>query len=217
MRASENGGMAENPACASSSAALGRPPRSPSQEGDAARASGRGSWGSGRDSAGDSRSGCTAASKPVFTEMLQGLLRSAISQGASPGGSPRVLLTTLPSEQHGLGMLMAEAVFTLEGAECVPLGPQTPARDVIAAALAKRVDIVALSFSGNFPVNQMADALAELRGALPEEVALWCGGTGAARAKRLPERVSRLERLHQIGPAIAEWRSARGAHDRHGG
>jgi DNA-binding transcriptional MerR regulator len=142
----------------------------------------------------------------LFTELLQGLLRSAIAQGPGAGGTPRVLLTTLPTEPHGLGMLMAEAVCTLEGAECVSLGPQTPVGDVVAAAKAKQVDIVALSFSANFPPSQMSEGLGHLRSVLPPETALWCGGSGVARAKRVPAGVRRLSGLNEIGPAISEWR-----------
>ena len=146
----------------------------------------------------------------IYTEILQGILRSAIAQGTGLGGAPKVLLTTLPSEQHGLGMLMAEAVCMLEGAECVRLGVQTPIGDVIAAAAAKQADIVALSFSGNFPANQMSDSLSLLRGNLPSKVGLWCGGAGAMRVKRIPDGVTRISGLHQIGPAISEWRAAAG-------
>ena len=146
----------------------------------------------------------------LFTELMQGLLRGAIAQGSGPGGTPRVLLTTLPSEQHGLGMLMAEAVFTLEGAECVPLGLQTPVGDVVAAADAKNVDVVALSFSGNFPAGGLSENLTLLRTLLPAAVGLWCGGAGAAQVRRLPEAVRRLGGLADIGPAISEWRAANG-------
>ena len=146
----------------------------------------------------------------LFTEMLQGLLRSAIGQGAGSGGSPRMLFTTLPLEQHALGVLMAEALSTLEGAECVALGPQTPVRDIAAAAAAKDVDIVALSFRANFPAGRVSEGVEQLRGALPARVALWCGGAGAARAKRVPQGVLRLSGLEQIGPAITQWRGSGG-------
>ena len=147
----------------------------------------------------------------LFTEMLQGLLRGAMGQqGAGTNGSPRMLFTTLPLEQHALGVLMAEALCTLEGAECVALGPQTPAGDIAAAAAAKEVDIVALSFSANFPSGQVSEGLELLRKGLPAQVALWCGGAGAARAKRLPGGVLRLNGLSEIGPAIVEWRNSGG-------
>ena len=146
----------------------------------------------------------------LFTEMLQGVLRTAIAQGSGAGGTPRVLLTTLPSEPHEMGMLMAEAVLTLEGAECVSLGPQTPAADVAEAAKAKAVDIVALSFSGNFPANQAAEGLSQLRSALPPETTLWCGGAGVANVRRVPEGVLRISGLQGIAPALTEWRARGG-------
>ena len=146
----------------------------------------------------------------LFTEMLQGILRTAIAQGSGAGGTPRVLLTTLPSEPHEMGILMAEAVLTLEGAECVSLGPQTPASDVVEAAKAKAVDIVALSFSGQFPANQAAEGLSQLRSALPPETTLWCGGAGVAQVRQMPEGVLRLSGLREIAPALTEWRARGG-------
>ena len=71
----------------------------------------------------------------LYTEQMQALLRQAI--GALPPGSgrPRILLTTVPEEQHILGILMSEALLTLEGAGCVSLGTQTPLADIGLAAL----------------------------------------------------------------------------------
>jgi len=143
----------------------------------------------------------------LFTEILQGLLRGGIGQGAGPGGAPRILLTTLPQEQHALGVLMVEALCTLEGADCVALGPQTPVGDIAAAAAAKDVDIVALSFSSNFSALQVSEGLEALRSGLAASVELWCGGAGAARAKRIPEGVRCLTGLEDIGPAINQWRT----------
>ena len=62
----------------------------------------------------------------LFTELTKRLLRQAIV--ALPGGqrSPRILLTSVPDEHHVLGLLMVEAIFSLEGAECIPLGTQMP-------------------------------------------------------------------------------------------
>src|SRR5690349_15444917 len=44
----------------------------------------------------------------LYSEQVQGSLRTAINAFARHAGHPRVLLTTLPSEQHGLGLLMVE-------------------------------------------------------------------------------------------------------------
>ena len=147
----------------------------------------------------------------LFTEQLQGVLRQAISQVPTAGGAPRVLLSTLPGEQHGLGVLMAEAACALEGAECVSLGVQTPVVELAAAALAKRADVVAVSFSANFPAAGLQEAVKSLRAALPTGVELWCGGAGAARLKRPPAGVRVFRDLAGIGTALAQWRAGHAA------
>ena len=52
----------------------------------------------------------------MYTESVQAVLRNAIAAMPHPGDSPRVLLTTVPQEPHGLGVLMADAMFALEDA-----------------------------------------------------------------------------------------------------
>ncbi|RPH68178.1 MAG: MerR family transcriptional regulator, partial [Burkholderiales bacterium] len=77
----------------------------------------------------------------LYTEAMQGVLRTAIGSMPASSFSPRVLLTTFPSEPHGLGLLMAEALLALEGCRCLSLGVQTPIRDIALAAEAHGADI----------------------------------------------------------------------------
>ena len=111
--------------------------------------------------------------------MTKRLLRQAIAN--LPGGlrAPRVLLTSVPEEPHVIGLLMAESLFTLEGAECIPLGTQMPLLEIGRAANAHRADIVALSFSSAFPQRQIPGLLQQLRMVLPTETSLWAGGGDA--------------------------------------
>ncbi len=142
----------------------------------------------------------------LFTEQLQGVLRQAISQVPTGGGAPRVLLTTLPGEQHGLGLLMAEAALALEGAECFSLGTQTPVSDIMAAALAKRADVVALSVSSNYATGPLEDSLTRLRAAVPPATEIWLGGAGAARVRRALPGLRTLKSLGMVGETLATWR-----------
>src|ERR1700740_3754635 len=113
----------------------------------------------------------------MYVESIQGVLRSAISSIPRPGSrSPVVMLTTFPQEPHGLGFLMAEAFFALEGCRCVSLGVQTPLLDIIRAAAAQRVDIVALSFSEALNPNQVIDGITELRAKRRASIAIWVRG-----------------------------------------
>jgi DNA-binding transcriptional MerR regulator/methylmalonyl-CoA mutase cobalamin-binding subunit len=116
-----------------------------------------------------------------YTEAAERLLRQAIADLPAARQGPRILLTTVPGEQHGLGLLMAEATFALEGATCISLGTETPLLDIARAAAAYGTGVVALSFSSSYPRRQVAPVLAQLRQALPDGVELWAGGSGIAR------------------------------------
>ena len=105
----------------------------------------------------------------LYTEQVQVALRTVINAFPRQTGVPKVLLTTFPGEQHGMGLLMVEALLVPEGAQCISLGVQTPIEDIRRAALAHDVQVVALSFSAAFPVRQAGDGLAALRRQLAAE------------------------------------------------
>jgi MerR family transcriptional regulator, light-induced transcriptional regulator len=141
----------------------------------------------------------------LFTEQLQDLLRGAINVlPREAGAAPRIMLTTFPQESHGLGLLMAEAMFTLGGAQCVSLGVQTPI-DKIARAAA-HVDVVALSFSTNLHANRVRDGLAQLAASVPEHVEIWCGGSSPVLRRLSIPGVSVLG-LDDADAHMAAWRA----------
>jgi DNA-binding transcriptional MerR regulator/methylmalonyl-CoA mutase cobalamin-binding subunit len=145
----------------------------------------------------------------LYTESLTVVMRSAVfampQANASNAGAPRIMLTTLPQERHGLGLLMAEAMCVAEGAHCISLGVQTPLLDIVEAARVQRVDIIALSFSVAMNPRQALDGLAELHTRLSGSAELWAGGGNAALKRRRPPYV-RVFALADISAAIAEWR-----------
>ncbi|AVP57359.1 MerR family transcriptional regulator [Pulveribacter suum] len=145
----------------------------------------------------------------LFTEVVTGVLRQAIATLPPPAGSagPRVLLTTLPQELHGLGLLMVEAVLALEGCSCISLGTQTPAGDIVQAARAHRADVVALSFTNAAAGTQVLSGMRELRERLPGDVALWVGGGCLALYRRPLEGVTALRELSGLPALVAQWRS----------
>ncbi len=147
----------------------------------------------------------------LYTESLQIVLRNAIANVPRTPVPPRVMLTTLPNEQHGLGLLMAEAMLVLEGAHCVSLGVETPVWDIVRAAESQQVDVVALSFSQAYPPGQAVDALTELRRQMASGIDLWVGGRSEVLGRRLPGGMLAINDLRAIGPAVAKWRLLRGA------
>jgi DNA-binding transcriptional MerR regulator/methylmalonyl-CoA mutase cobalamin-binding subunit len=143
----------------------------------------------------------------LYSEQLTGVLRSAIATLRDPSGSPRVLLTTLPGEEHALGLLMAEATLCLYGANCVTLGVQTPIQELVSAAAAHRAGIVVLSFSEAVSAQQVKTGLQQTRLALPTAIALWAGGSGVSRQRNVIEGVQLMGPLSDLGIALETWRS----------
>lgn len=144
----------------------------------------------------------------LYSEMMQNLLRNAIATLPQQGSRPRVVLTSLPHEQHSLGLLMAEAMLVIEGAQCIALGTQTPLADIVTAARVHDADIVALSFSASFAQVKAADGLRQLRLGLAPAVQVWAGGAGAARVRKPIEGVQIIGGFEHMTDAIAQWRQA---------
>ena len=145
----------------------------------------------------------------LYSEAVQAVLRSALLpfQAGLAVRAPRLLLTTVPGEAHGLGLLMAEALMTLQACPCLPLGTQTPIADIAAAAAAHRIDVVALSFSESLAPAQALPALAELRASLPGTVEIWAGGGAPALRGPRIAGIRVMSGLSEIDDAVAEWRS----------
>jgi DNA-binding transcriptional MerR regulator/methylmalonyl-CoA mutase cobalamin-binding subunit len=142
----------------------------------------------------------------VYTEVQQIVLRSALATLPDPGlALPRVLLTTFPGEPHAQGLLLAEAIFAIDGARCISLGAQTPVWDIALAAKALKVDIVALGFSGCMNPNQVVDGLVELRRKVAPEVAIWVGGSAPVLSRRPVPGVKALGGLMSIHTALQAW------------
>ena len=121
----------------------------------------------------------------LFSEILTRLLRQAID--ALPrGGGPMVVLTTLPEERHGLGLLMTEALLRGEGARCVNLGVDTPIPEILLACERHGAEVLALSFSQAYLRRRILPQLQALREQLPPACQIWVGGGKIGRLRSLP-------------------------------
>lgn len=144
----------------------------------------------------------------LYTEVISGVLRGCIATlSASPRlHPPKVLLTTLPQEPHGLALLMVEALLLLEGCQCVSLGTQTPVIDIVRAAQAHQVDAVALSFSSLQGPAAVQSSLRSLRSGLRADTALWVGGSCQALYQKTWEGITALQALQGVPALVAQWR-----------
>jgi len=145
----------------------------------------------------------------IYAEQMQHLLRQGIRSIPPGAQSPTVLLTTLPGEEHQLGLLMAQVCIAMEGARCIPLGVQTPAWDVAEVVRRQPIDVVGVSFSEALRLNVVCEMLEDLRARLPAAVELWAGGKRWTRARRVVPGVRFVAQLTEIPRVMAALRAPR--------
>lgn len=146
----------------------------------------------------------------LYTEVMTNVLRSNLEALRHTGRQkiPKVLLTTVPQELHGLGLLMVESLLTLEGCTCVSLGTQTPLGDIVQAAAAYEVDVVALSFSNVHSAATVHNCLRDLRKALPQQRSIWVGGSCISLYQKPLEGTTALNDLEGLPALVEGWRMA---------
>lgn len=119
----------------------------------------------------------------TVTEVLAALRR----RHPPAAGAPHVATAMLPGDRHQMGMVMAGMVFAAAGWNVVDLGPDTPARQLVALAEEAGLDAVAISRSATAPPAALQE-LRVLGRELRPGTRLILGGSGdfprLARARR---------------------------------
>ncbi len=120
------------------------------------------------------------AQEHLASEVVRDFLAGLRRQNQSRKGAPRVIVATPSGEAHEFGALMAAITASADGWQDVYLGPNTPWQEIAEAAIANQASAVAigLAHTGNAPDVQ--EDLVRLRRYLPESVAVFVGGPGAA-------------------------------------
>ena len=142
------------------------------------------------------------------SNMLATQLRVLASAYHSLGGSPRVLLSALENEHHGLGLEMVALYLALSGASPKLLGAHTPAEAIIGAATALKVDVIGISVSAAAEPKPTNKQLSKLNRKLPQGMQLWIGG-GGAQALRMPAGAHRLSDWASCDERLSAWRLGR--------
>ena len=136
------------------------------------------------------------AASEAITTFLSSRWR-ALEAGATGNA---VVLTTLPGERHGLGLHQAAVILSIHGFKIHFLGSDTPVASIVESAKLTMAEAVMVSVSVNAPKGAVRSLLSELRSALPQNVQLVIGGSGA------PEDMSQMQVMTSMSK-LDEWAS----------
>ncbi len=134
----------------------------------------------------------------LLSEVLTRFLNSEISAIQKTSMKPRVLLATLPGEEHTLGLLMFSALLSARDVSVNNLGGEVPLDQIVLAVDRLNADALGITFSGSYQYENIRSNLIELRDSIPESVDIWLGGEAVKRMRKLPIGVTRFTSFDKL-------------------
>ena len=144
----------------------------------------------------------------LFTEVVKSLARRHLSEhyGSSPG--PKIMLTTVSGEQHSIGLLMVEILLRLGGANVISFGTEMPFQEIREAAESHKVEVIALSFSASFNLQDALVMLSGLRQIIDPGIRIWVGGEAFASNPAMPAGIELQASLSAVEQALARLQTS---------
>ena len=133
----------------------------------------------------------------LLSEHLRRFLKTKIAQQTTTKPA-KILLATLPGETHTLGLLMVEAMLASNGVAAINLGGEVPVDQIKLAVEQFEVEVLGITFSGAYTYKHIRPHLTELRDLIAPEVAIWTGGEGVYRLRKLPVGVKKFKTLEKL-------------------
>ncbi|MBT8439265.1 MAG: cobalamin-dependent protein [Gammaproteobacteria bacterium] len=133
-----------------------------------------------------------------LSQQLIRFLNAEIAGMQKHAKRPRVLLATLPGEEHSLGLLMVASMLSSHGVSTVNLGAEVPMDQIVRAVQQFHADIVGITFSGAYQYKNIRPHLYELRELIPDDIEIWTGGEGVRRLRKLPAGVTKFSTLEKL-------------------
>jgi methanogenic corrinoid protein MtbC1 len=97
-----------------------------------------------------------------------------------PNANKSILLSCVYNEQHLIGLKMVADVFERHGWHTNILGGNTPTKDLIDMALIMKPDIIALSLTLYFNIDNLYDMINQIRKFIPDTLII-IGGQAFTR------------------------------------
>lgn len=134
----------------------------------------------------------------LLSQVLTRFLNKESSAIQKTADKPRVLLATLPGEEHTLGLLMISALLSSQGITVINLGGEVPLDQIVNAVERYDVDVLGITFSGAYQYENIRKHLSELRNSVVQDVDIWIGGEGVKRLRKIPPGVIKVKSLDKL-------------------
>lgn len=151
------------------------------------------------------RGALSVAQEHMASAILRNLLGGLARLYAPHSRSARILFATLSGDLHEFGILAAAMLAAEAGFEPLYLGPNLPAREIVAAAERTNPKAVVLGITASEVVPAAMEEIRLVVSKLPKSTELWLGGSEVQRV--LPAvrraRVFALESFEELDMHLA--------------
>jgi DNA-binding transcriptional MerR regulator len=134
----------------------------------------------------------------LLTRQISRFLDLVISRTNLENRESPVVLATPPGEQHGLALLMTEAILLTRDIPSLNLGAQIPIPQLALVAKKTGARAIGISLSASFPARKIRPLLDELLEDTPESMDILVGGAAISHLKRVPKRVRLIRNFDQL-------------------
>ena len=124
----------------------------------------------------------TVAQEHMTSAILRNLMGGLVRLQEPSRQPMRILFATPSGEQHEFGILAAAMLAGATGFEPLYLGPNLPAREIVAAAERTSPQAVVLGTYTSEPTQETTEDLKLVASQLPKRTELWLGGSAARKA-----------------------------------
>jgi DNA-binding transcriptional MerR regulator len=133
-----------------------------------------------------------------FSQVLTRFLSREITIKQKTAKKPKVLLATLPGEEHTMGLLMISALLSSHDITVINLGGEVPLDQIVNAVERYEVDVLGVTFSSAYQYENIRKHLNELRDSVAQGVDIWIGGDGVKRLRKIPAGVIKFKSLDKL-------------------
>jgi DNA-binding transcriptional MerR regulator len=121
------------------------------------------------------------AHEHLMSSTIRNILGSFLRLHARPDAGARLLFATPSGDRHEIGTLGAAMLAASSGLGVAYLGPDLPARDIVASVKPAGAQVLVLGITTALALSAKTSELRAIVRGLPKEVELWIGGPAAER------------------------------------
>ncbi|NWF36215.1 cobalamin-dependent protein [Mariprofundus sp. KV] len=142
----------------------------------------------------------------LYSDVVQGVLnKETLDIPTFCEGPIDIILATPPGEIHTIGIQMVELWLKFHGIRSLSLGAQVPISELLEASRDIGASVIGISVTSAYALRHSRKFVLDLCSAVPEEMDIWIGGSGAPYKEELPVNVKCFQEIRSLDSILVDF------------